>query len=436
MFRFFRNIGQQLFKQGNLKKYLGYALGEIFLVVLGILIALQINNANQKKIEQRELQAQLLSISKNIESDLKKARIVNEKHKEVIAQMNYVYSNLMGRLDENPDIIRYISSNISKEDVAFVGELLQEIWRLSYLNSNTSGFMSLQNSGYLSKLQGTDLGFLLSDYYNLVQQIALEENNYNERVKQARADFLNQDFEGLLGLFQTDWLPDGAINSAYRSLFKDIITSNAFNNFVFLSYEELVLNYENLIIMGQELVRMIENDLKQFDDTSQTELDKIYDKYANVGYPKIISNGFSTPFYSILDAFSNYGVVNQMGFAQKGYSEIHFPGMEWAVTFFFVGTGTIDALETRDFSSYNTMRLELKGSKGGESFEVTIKDETNPTDGTEQRFPISLTNEWQTIEIPLETFDKMDLTKIFMPLAFVFQGEPMTIQLKSVEYIK
>lgn len=47
MIKFFRQIRQRLLSEGRLGKYLLYALGEIVLVVIGILIALQINNWNE-----------------------------------------------------------------------------------------------------------------------------------------------------------------------------------------------------------------------------------------------------------------------------------------------------------------------------------------------------------------------------------------------------
>jgi hypothetical protein len=56
VFRFFRAIRRDLLEHGKLKRYAGYALGEIVLVVVGILIALQINNANEARLEhQREV---------------------------------------------------------------------------------------------------------------------------------------------------------------------------------------------------------------------------------------------------------------------------------------------------------------------------------------------------------------------------------------------
>ena len=52
MLKFFSKIRRKLITEGNTTNYLKYAIGEIVLVVLGILIALQINNWNQKHVYQ------------------------------------------------------------------------------------------------------------------------------------------------------------------------------------------------------------------------------------------------------------------------------------------------------------------------------------------------------------------------------------------------
>ncbi|MDZ7807694.1 MAG: hypothetical protein U5K71_11330 [Gracilimonas sp.] len=49
MLRFFRQIRKQFVEQDNIRKYILYAVGEIFLVVIGILIALQVNNWNENQ---------------------------------------------------------------------------------------------------------------------------------------------------------------------------------------------------------------------------------------------------------------------------------------------------------------------------------------------------------------------------------------------------
>jgi len=70
MINFFRKIRYQLLGEGKTGKYLKYAIGEILLVVIGILIALSINNWNtQRNIKIQETSI-LHEVKRNIESNL------------------------------------------------------------------------------------------------------------------------------------------------------------------------------------------------------------------------------------------------------------------------------------------------------------------------------------------------------------------------------
>ncbi|TYA53223.1 DUF6090 family protein [Formosa maritima] len=66
MFKFFRRIRFKMLPENKFSKYLLYAIGEIILVVIGILIALQINNWN----EQRKIQNTEISTLKELKSAL------------------------------------------------------------------------------------------------------------------------------------------------------------------------------------------------------------------------------------------------------------------------------------------------------------------------------------------------------------------------------
>ncbi|WP_370477842.1 DUF6090 family protein [Tamlana flava] len=70
MLKLFRKIRQKLLSENRVNKYFLYAIGEIILVVIGILIALQINNWNDKKKE-RALEVKILKeIHSNLGHDL------------------------------------------------------------------------------------------------------------------------------------------------------------------------------------------------------------------------------------------------------------------------------------------------------------------------------------------------------------------------------
>ena len=71
MIKFFRRIRQQLLSENKLSKYLLYAFGEIVLIVIGILIALQVNNLNeQSKTRDRE-QKYLVAIKSELNNNLR-----------------------------------------------------------------------------------------------------------------------------------------------------------------------------------------------------------------------------------------------------------------------------------------------------------------------------------------------------------------------------
>ena len=74
MIKFFRKIRQNLIIQGKTGSYLRYAIGEIILVVIGILIALQVNDLNELR-KQNNFEIEVLKeIRTNLKADLVEIR--------------------------------------------------------------------------------------------------------------------------------------------------------------------------------------------------------------------------------------------------------------------------------------------------------------------------------------------------------------------------
>lgn len=84
MNRFFRRIRKQMLSENKVSKYAIYAFGEIVLVVIGILIALQINNWNQQKLNNIEEKKLILSISEKIKHNKFQYNIGLNRYNEVI----------------------------------------------------------------------------------------------------------------------------------------------------------------------------------------------------------------------------------------------------------------------------------------------------------------------------------------------------------------
>ena len=70
MINFFRKTRKKLADENRFIKYWRYALGEIFLVVIGILIALQVNNWNENRIEHNRIKKYAKSLVKDLEQDI------------------------------------------------------------------------------------------------------------------------------------------------------------------------------------------------------------------------------------------------------------------------------------------------------------------------------------------------------------------------------
>ena len=70
MIKFFRRIRQRLVVENKFSKYFLYAIGEIILVVIGILIALQINNWNEVQIGEMKATSILEAIRSDMVKDL------------------------------------------------------------------------------------------------------------------------------------------------------------------------------------------------------------------------------------------------------------------------------------------------------------------------------------------------------------------------------
>ena len=71
MIKFFRKIRQKLLSENKFSKYLIYAIGEIILVMIGILLALQVNNWNEERKQKQKEIVNLIAIKEDLEHDLK-----------------------------------------------------------------------------------------------------------------------------------------------------------------------------------------------------------------------------------------------------------------------------------------------------------------------------------------------------------------------------
>lgn len=174
MIKFFRTIRKKLIEEDNVRKYLVYAIGEILLVVIGILIALQVNTWNENRKIANEEQAILVRLLE----DLKFARIQSqqfiEREEEDIQRLKLV----LGNQQVKTEILQQ-----GNQDQFFYAA----VWDLSFDVPVIITYEDLHNAGNTAKIKNTRLRTRLSEMWLKVQML---ESIIDDRlsVHQTRID--------------------------------------------------------------------------------------------------------------------------------------------------------------------------------------------------------------------------------------------------------
>ncbi len=136
MIKFFRNIRQSMINQNRFSRYLLYAVGEIILVVIGILIALSINNWNQDRLNQLEKRELLSKLNAEFQANKKvliEYRIAeNKAMNSGIELMKLIGSSEDELANHNLDSLLYES--FPSNELAFANNAVNSIVQNGRLN--------------------------------------------------------------------------------------------------------------------------------------------------------------------------------------------------------------------------------------------------------------------------------------------------------------
>lgn len=179
MLRFFRSIRKGLLSENKLSKYLVYALGEIVLVVIGILIALAINNANQNRLLAQTEQVYLTGLKEEFRaSRLKLAELISVNR---------------DNLEASKKLLSQGKGTDSALDEAELSSLLYRAFSLDIaFNPNQSLLLEMVSSGNLRNISNPELRTRLTDWLSTLEDIARQERD------------LGIQREGVLDLFRRD----------------------------------------------------------------------------------------------------------------------------------------------------------------------------------------------------------------------------------------
>lgn len=142
MIKLFRKNRQNSLTEGKVGNYFKYAIGEIFLVVMGILIALYINNYNSKRIEKSAAISSYKNIKRQINDDKTAILTSNEQNKKLYKK--YMYA------------IHIIEQN-NRKKIDTLGKIAMDLADYSDIDRSSTIYQNLINSGESNILKNRNI---------------------------------------------------------------------------------------------------------------------------------------------------------------------------------------------------------------------------------------------------------------------------------------
>ena len=215
MIKLFRKVRQRLLTENRFSKYLLYAIGEIILVVIGILIALSINDWNQdlkNRKQESQILTQLLSeYNSNLEQINSKIYIRQEVLKPSLIILNYTKREI---------------SEINAD--SFNLHLSRVVTRPTF-DPELGVTNELGNSGKLYLIRNSDLRNKITSFSSFLSELHEEEMVTFNHVENVFLPFISEHYQ--LGRLIAEFLDDAAfkatftlVNSEENKSIKDLFT--------------------------------------------------------------------------------------------------------------------------------------------------------------------------------------------------------------------
>ncbi len=160
MIKFFQHIRHNLLSDGKTGKYLKYAIGEIVLVVIGILIALQLNNWNAN----RNLKNEELKIIKSL----------HQEFSQNLEKFNAIYEN---HLIRRKSIELVMAPDIEKIPLDSLQRLMKNIGNNYTFDPYQGIYNAIINSGKIELISNDSLKQRISKFQDLLSDYKEEETN-------------------------------------------------------------------------------------------------------------------------------------------------------------------------------------------------------------------------------------------------------------------
>jgi len=162
MLAFFRRIRKSLVTNNRAKKYLLYAIGEIILVVIGILIAINLNNSNQNKVAKNERDNKINKLRQVVYTDSLNLMFTIDYNRSNIAVIDSLIENLSPNMSIND--YRVYANQFARSNMQYRTSI-----------PDLTVYNELINSGEFSKIEDKGLKDKITNYYVLF-------NHFNDLI--------------------------------------------------------------------------------------------------------------------------------------------------------------------------------------------------------------------------------------------------------------
>lgn len=252
MFKFFRKIRQNLLMENNTGKYIKYAFGEIILVVIGILIALQINNWNQQRLQDNEEQAALINLKQDFEYNYKTLdSVLSETKNNITAQ--FILLNHTGNKPKN---ITRETFNKALNKLADINEFYP---RNGYLND-------LISSGNLGIIKNKVLRNKLSSWnpaFDYIRSREIELEKGRDRVTQMiiqKGSWLNADAVSTDQVVKNNIFPKSGFEIDNRNLLNELEFENNTENTIYQN-DKLTQSHKKGLLLISQILELLEQEI-------------------------------------------------------------------------------------------------------------------------------------------------------------------------------
>ncbi|MFT6411228.1 MAG: hypothetical protein ACJA15_002056 [Flavobacteriales bacterium] len=221
MIKFFRKIRQKMLTENKFSKYLIYAIGEIILVVIGILIALSINNWNQERIQKIEEQ----TIVKNIHSEYIQNKAIIKRRIEEAELCEAALRQLMDSIGKDEDFLK--KQNV---DSLLVYAFDPPIFRPS--ENTISGLIQ---SGRLELLQNQELVNLIYNWGRTMKALTDRTTRFTTKIDNEIFPYLSKKYslKDMDAYGPLNWKKKSNLKVDKLQIFKEIEFENITDDFLY-----------------------------------------------------------------------------------------------------------------------------------------------------------------------------------------------------------